>query len=151
MSHEAAREGGFLLFGGAPLVLLDSIAAVTADARGAVVVSGSHGGTSAARYAIAARPLLTVFNDAGVGKDEAGIVGLAMLQAEGLAAAAVAHTSARIGEAASTLDDGVIAHGNDAAAAKGARAGLRIAHWLQAARTPAALNAPATESSPARR
>ncbi|MBK9134128.1 MAG: hypothetical protein IPM15_07215 [Betaproteobacteria bacterium] len=106
------------------------MAAVTADARGAVVVSGSHGGTSAARYAIAARPLLTVFNDAGVGKDEAGIVGLAMLQAEGLAALTVAHTSARIGEARSTLEDGIVAHVNAAAAALGARPGVRLREWL---------------------
>lgn len=123
MSHEAAREGGLPVcggrFGGVRLVLLDSVAAVQPDARGAVVVSGSHGGTSAARYALAARPLLTVFNDAGIGKDEAGIVGLAMLQADGLAAAAVAHTSARIGDSQDTWDHGVISHVNEAARALG--------------------------------
>ncbi|MCW5636557.1 MAG: hypothetical protein KIT17_24710 [Rubrivivax sp.] len=111
-------------------MLLDSIAAVGADARGAVVVSGSHGGASAARYAIAARPLLTAFNDAGVGKDGAGIVGLAMMQGEGLAALAVAHTSARIGDARSTLEDGIIAHANAAALALGAQPGRPLREWL---------------------
>ena len=133
MSTEAAHGGGLVVcgphLGHAPLLLLDSVAAVGSEGRDAVVVSGSHGGTSAARYAIAARPRLTAFNDAGIGKDEAGIVGLAMLQAEGLAAVAVAHTSARIGEARSTLDDGVIAHVN-AAAALGARVGQRLRDWL---------------------
>jgi len=133
MSTEAARGGGLLVWG-VPLLLLDSVAAVAADARGAVVVSGSHGGTSAARYAIAARPRLTVFNDAGVGKDEAGIVGLAMLQAEGLAAVAVAHTSARIGDARSTLDDGIITHANAAAVALGAQPGRPLRDWLGEAR-----------------
>lgn len=129
---EAAREGGLCALG-RPLLLLDSIAAVTPGAADQVVVSGSHGGASAARYAIAARPLLTVFNDAGGGKDDAGIVGLAMMQAEGLAAATVAHTSARIGEARSTLEDGVVSHVNDGAAALGVRPGDRMARLLDGA------------------
>ena len=39
-------------------------------------MSGSHGGISSAQYALAARPLIAVFNDAGVGKDEAGLAAL---------------------------------------------------------------------------
>lgn len=94
MSREAAPTGGLCAWG-VPLVLLDSIAAAGAQEHGAVVISGSHGGASAARHAIAARPWLTAFNDAGIGKDEAGIVGPAMMQAEGLAALSVAHTCVR--------------------------------------------------------
>lgn len=101
------------------LRVLDSVTELTTDDRGCVAVTGSHGGLSASRYAIAVRPLITVFNDAGVGRDAAGIAGLAALQAEGLAACAVSHASARIGEARSTFDDGVIAHVNAAAAALG--------------------------------
>lgn len=126
---EAAPPGGLVALG-RPLRLLDSIAAAGPEVAGDVVVSGSHGGASAARYAIAARPLLSVFNDAGRGKDDAGITGLAMMQAEGLAALAVAHMSARIGDARSTLDDGVVSHANAAAAALGARPGLRLRAWL---------------------
>ena len=128
-AQEAARMGGLFSLE-RPLVLLDSIAAAGAECTGHVVVSGSHGGASAARYAIAARPLVTAFNDAGGGKDDAGIVGLAMLQAEGLAAVTVAHTSARIGEARSTLEDGLISHVNDCAEALGARPGQRLRDWL---------------------
>ena len=127
--EEAAREGSLFALGRA-LLLLDSIAAVGPEAAGRVVVSGSHGGASAARYAIAARPLLTAFNDAGGGKDDAGIVGLAMMQAEGLAALTVAHTSARIGEARSTLDEGIVSHVNAAAAALGAQPGSGLRSWL---------------------
>ena len=75
------------------LRVVDSITELGPADEGCVAVSGWHGGTSAARFAIAARPLLSVFNDAGVGKDGAGIAGLALLEAEGLAACAVAHSS----------------------------------------------------------
>ena len=105
------------------LRVVDSITELTAQDAGCIAVSGSHGGRSAAHYAIAARPLLSVFNDAGIGKDGAGIAALALLQAEGLAAAIVGHDSARIGEAASTLHDGVICHANAAAQALGVAVG----------------------------
>ena len=134
---KAARVGGLAVWG-VPLMLLDSIAAAGEPARGAVVVSGSHGGASAARYAIAVRPLLTAFNDAGVGKDDAGIAGLSMLQAAGLAALTVSHTSARIGEACSTLEEGIVSHVNAAAAALGARPGQRLRNLVCGADAPAA-------------
>ena len=88
---------------------------------GCVAVSGSHGGISSAQYAWAACPLLAVFNDAGVGKDRAGLAALSFLQDHGIAACTVSHLSARIGEARSTLDDGVISHCNTLAQALGAQ------------------------------
>jgi hypothetical protein len=115
---------------GVALFLLDSIAEAVPAHADQVLVSGSHGGVSAARYAIAVRPRLAVFNDAGVGKDGAGIAGLTLMQAAGLAACTVAHGSARIGEARSTLDEGEISHANAAAAALGARTGMRLKAWL---------------------
>jgi hypothetical protein len=108
------------------LRVVDSITQLQPADAGCIALSGSHGGASSARYAIAARPLLSVFNDAGVGKDGAGITGLAMLQAEGLAACAVSHTSARIGQADSTLADGVVSHVNAAAQALGIQAGAPL-------------------------
>ncbi len=77
------------------LVLLDSVTQVTPAHAGSLVVTGSHGGASVVPYARAVRAWLYVFNDAGVGKDGAGIAALDMLQADGIAAAAVAHASAR--------------------------------------------------------
>ena len=94
----------------APLRVVDSITELCPADAGSFAVSGSHGGASSARYALAARPLLSVFNDAGVGKDAAGIAGLHMLEAHGLGACTVSNTSACIGNAASTLQDGVISH-----------------------------------------
>ena len=88
-----------------PLRIVDSITELCAHDAGCMAVSGSHGGLSSARYALAARPLLSVFNDAGVGKDSAGLAALDFLQAHGLAACTVSHGSARIGEAQSTVND----------------------------------------------
>ena len=110
----------------ASVVLLDSVTEVTAAHGGCVVVTGSHGGQSAGRYALAVPARLYVFNDAGVGKDAAGIAALAMLDAAGQPAVAVAHTSARIGEAADTWTGGVISRANAAAAAQGYRAGQAL-------------------------
>ncbi len=106
-----------------PLTLLDSVTRVAAEHAGHVVVTGSHGGASVVPYARAVPALLYVFNDAGVGKDRAGIAALDRLQADGIAACAVAHTSARIGEAQDAWDSGVVSAVNASAAALGLRVG----------------------------
>lgn len=107
------------------LKIVDSITQLGPADAGCVAVSGSHGGLSSARYALAARPLLCIFNDAGIGRDQAGIAALAFLQAERLAACTVRHDSARIGDAHSTLNDGIIGRVNEAAAALGVVPGQR--------------------------
>ncbi len=99
--------------------LIDSISTVTREMRGQIVITGSHGGSSAARLALAHPPGLVVFNDAGVGRDEAGIRGLEILQLVGVAACTVSHSSARIGEASSTLQHGTISHANSLAMTRG--------------------------------
>jgi hypothetical protein len=119
--------------GTAALLLFDSVAeAAGSCCFDCVVVTGSHGGTSAGRYAQALGARLVVFNDAGGGKDDAGISALAMLQARGLAACAVSSASARIGEARSTLDDGVVSHANAAALALGIATGAPLRELLKA-------------------
>ena len=105
--------------------VVDSITQLGPQDAGCLAVSGSHGGISSARYALAARPRLSVFNDAGVGRDEAGLAALPFLQSHGLAACTVAHSSARIGEAQSTLDDGIVSHVNAQAQALGVVVGQR--------------------------
>lgn len=127
-SAAATTAGGCLVW------LMDTITQVTAQDAGAVAVSGSHGGTSSGRFALAAPLKLAVFNDAGVGKDEAGIAALAMLQAQGRAAATVAHTSARIGDALETWNHGVISHVNAAAQALGLAPGQALRDAVQGLR-----------------
>ncbi|MFN3628930.1 MAG: hypothetical protein ACK4XK_02555 [Casimicrobiaceae bacterium] len=114
-----------------PIVLLDSVSAVSVETEGAIVITGSHAGISAARLALAHPPGVVVFNDAGVGLERAGVAGLALLEAQGVAACAVAHDSARIGEAASTLATGVISESNRLAISLGAVPGRTVAAWLR--------------------
>jgi hypothetical protein len=128
-ADEAAGAGNFTALG-LRLWLLDSVTEAVGRAADGIVVSGSHGGLSAARFALQAAVRLVVFNDAGVGKDAAGIAALPFLQAHGIAAVAVGHDSARIGEARSTLNDGIITALNAAAVDMGARIGLRLHPWL---------------------
>jgi hypothetical protein len=117
------------------LRIVDSITQLGSSDEGCIAVSGSHGGMSSARYALAARPWLSVFNDAGVGKDAAGLAALAFLQSHSLAACTVSHSSARIGEAQSTLADGVVSHTNALAAALGVQSGQRCSAMIERLRS----------------
>jgi hypothetical protein len=96
------------------LFLLDSIALITPNMANALVVTGSHGGTSAASFVLALteKPYAVFFNDAGIGKDDAGIAALALMQSVGVMAAVYAHTSARIGDANDGWVNGVITRCN---------------------------------------
>jgi hypothetical protein len=105
------------------LRLVDSITELGPHDAGCIAVSGSHGGLSSARYALAARPLLSVFNDGGIGLNNAGRAALDFLQSHGLAACTVGHHSACIGEAQSTLTSGILSAVNAAASALGAQVG----------------------------
>lgn len=110
-------------FRGRRVLLLDSITWLDEmDAR-QIVVSGSHGGRSAGEYAVLHPLALCCLNDAGVGKDRAGIVALDMLEARGTPALAYGHESARIGEALDAWEHGVVTHANARALALGFRAG----------------------------
>jgi hypothetical protein len=103
----------------APVVCADTVTRLDRRHAGCVLVTGSHGGLIAARYAAAARVRATIFNDAGVGLDDAGIAGLAWLDLQGVPAAAVSHSTARIADAADSLENGLVSHANAAAQALG--------------------------------
>lgn len=122
------------------LFVVDSIAAAEPAMADAVVVCGSHGGVSAARYVLALprRPHAVFFNDAGIGKDRAGVAALALLDQAGVIAAAYSSQSARIGEAVDGLDHGVISVVNGRAAAAGVRAGMHVAATAERLRLAAA-------------
>jgi hypothetical protein len=104
---------------GQRLLLLDSITQLEPTDAGAYVVAGSHGGASSGEVACGLPLAAVVFNDAGIGKDEAGVVALGMLQRRGVPALAVAHTSARIGDALDAWEHGVVSRLNEAARAQG--------------------------------
>ncbi|HSG74638.1 MAG TPA: hypothetical protein VLA30_00705 [Burkholderiales bacterium] len=108
------------------LLSADSVTELDARHRGAVLVAGSHGGRIAAYYASRAAVHAVILNDAGVGKDEAGVAGIAALESIGMAAAAADCATARIGDGTDTLARGVISRANRLAAACGVEPGMPV-------------------------
>ena len=109
------------------VLLVDSITRVEPQDAGCVVVSASHGGTSSGGFALEVPLALVVFNDAGGGKDGAGVAALDMLERRGVPGACVAHTSARIGDAIDTWENGVVSFANPSAERAGIAPGERLA------------------------
>lgn len=114
------------------VVLMDSITKVSPDDEGSVVVCASHGGSSSGEFALEVPLKVVIFNDAGVGRDNAGIAALEMLQNRGVAAATVAHTSGRIGDSLDMWENGVLSHVNAAALAAGLKPGAVVRSALTA-------------------
>jgi hypothetical protein len=90
-----------------------------AEHHGHVIVSGSYGGRynafNAAKWGVRG----VIMNDAGIGKDNAGIRGLDFLDQIELAAAVADAQSCHIGDGDHMLAHGVISHVNRTAAALG--------------------------------
>ena len=115
----------------APFLVIDSATSLPADAAGRVVIGGSHCGVYAAYLAARAGVRAVILNDAGIGRDRAGIAGLGYLADLGIAAATVAGQSARIGDGADCASRGVISHANGLAVDLGCRPGQSAAAAAQ--------------------
>lgn len=116
------------------ILLVDSAAMVEPGDAGHIVVTGSHGGLIGGNPAMALRAdaFAAVFNDAGVGIDDVGLTRLPTLQARGIAAVTVAAASARIGDARSSYEAGLISAANDRALRLGAEVGQKARPLLGA-------------------
>lgn len=108
------------------IICLDSVALVTDDDVGQIVLTGSHGGLMGGRPegALKVDALAAFFNDAGVGMDRAGLGRLAALDRRDIIAATVDTMSARIGDGLSTYQDGRLSYLNDRASAFGLETGM---------------------------
>jgi hypothetical protein len=108
------------------IVTVASCSNLRDEHRGHVAVSGSYGGKynayNAAKWPVRA----VIMNDAGIGKDDAGIVGLTFLEQIGMAAATADAWTCHIGDGAHILAHGVISHVNKTAAALGCKAGQSV-------------------------
>ena len=120
---EACRK---LIIGPPTVWALDSNALVDARHIDAIVVTGSHGSFlgSDPRTALKVNAFAALYNDACEDPRHAAISRLPALDDRGIAAATVAATTARIGDALSTYADGVISHVNETARAAGGRPGM---------------------------
>ena len=108
------------------ILTVASCSNVRAEHRAHVIVSGSYGGRynafNAAKWPVRA----VIMNDAGIGKDNAGIVGLEFLDQIGMAAATADAQTCHIGDGDHMLAHGVISHVNRAAAALGCAPGQSV-------------------------
>ncbi|MDA0229510.1 MAG: hypothetical protein O3B21_04915 [Proteobacteria bacterium] len=105
------------------IVYADTVTALGVEHRGHVLIGGSHGGRYAGYLAAKAGVRGVILHNAGIGKDEAGIGSLALLDGIGLPAATLDHCSARIADGRDQLTRGVISHVNKTAAALGCAPG----------------------------
>lgn len=120
--------------GGRAVVCADSIAFGTdADRDTNVLVTAGHTGRSAVPYLRSIRPWGFICSDGGRGRDDSGMAGLAVVEAEGLAGATVDARTARMGDGLSSYHDGTISAVNAGAAACGVEPGMparEAAHLL---------------------
>lgn len=117
-------SGRYELDAGDPPVLgMDSLSLIRPEDAGVVAITGSHGARLAGERVsyIDGAVAAVAFNDAGVGKDDAGTSRLPVLADRGIPAVTVAHDSARIGDARSSWETGVVSAVNDPARAIGVR------------------------------
>ena len=103
------------------IVVLDSVTHFEAKHKGAVACCGSHAGIYATYYAASKGIAAIVLNDAGIGRERAGVAGLLLLEKLGVPGAAISHLSARIGDGQDSVARGVLTTVNAPAAALGLR------------------------------
>lgn len=101
------------------IVTAPTITSLPPDSAGQVLLTGSHGGRYAGMLAARAGVRAVIFHDAGIGLAQAGVASLAMLDRFGVAAAAISHMSARIGDTDDMLARGVVSRMNATADALG--------------------------------
>jgi hypothetical protein len=104
---------------------LDSASMIDERCVGAIVVTGSHGGATAGR-AVRAAVAAAFFNDAGVGKGDAGISRLPLLDRDAIPGGVAGCDSARIGDGWDTYASGVLSHVNDSAGRLGLHPGMPV-------------------------
>jgi len=109
------------------VVALDTIKYGDARIARSVLCMGSHSAPAMAAYVEALQvPLAGVItSDVGRAKGDSGIAGLAALDVRGVPGATVGVQTARVGDAVSTYQDGVISACNEAARRAGVAVGQR--------------------------
>lgn len=112
------------------ITAMDSVTFIEKANRGDVIVCGSHGGIPSAEYALSFHPKGIIFNDAGMGKENAGIEGLNILDKANIPASAAAADSAKIGDGMDTYHNGVVSAFNDIAYKKGVRERMLVKEAL---------------------
>ena len=108
---------------GVDIVVMDSLSQVEDGDHGAIVVAASNGGRESGVVGAHARCAFILLNDAGIGKDGAGVAGLEILAQSEIPAAAVSHMTAEISNGMDMWENGVISTVNGPAYIAGVRTG----------------------------
>lgn len=113
------------------VVLLDSLGDLQTGNTTPILVCGSHcgGNSDLARHVKNCGVNAVFLNNAGIGKNQAGVRGLAHYKAENIIACAVDHYSAEIGISIDTWESGIISHLNS----KATEAGMQVGDSVQEA------------------
>jgi len=113
------------------IVVLDSVVLLTEANKGCVAFCASHGGDYAGYFAAKMGVSAVILNDAGIGKEAAGLAGVKMLDKLGVPSATVSHRSARIGDGKDGAARGVLSFVNSTAAQQGLKVGMTCASALE--------------------
>ena len=100
---------------GTPITTVSSCSQVRDEHAGHVIVSGSYGGPYNAYNAAKRGVRGVIMCDAGVGKDDAGISGLAYLDEVGVPAATADGMTCHIGDGEHVLEHGIVSYVNRSA------------------------------------
>ncbi len=114
--------------GNRKIIIADSVTAATDQNIGDILVCGSHCGANVGHIAVTNKIGAIIGNDAGMGKNNAGIAGLAVCDTHNIPAAAVASMSAVIGSGMSTYEEGEVSAVNSLAARLGVSEGMSAKH-----------------------
>jgi len=106
------------------IIVVDTTSDINETNSNDVIVTGSHQGLNSGHYLSGLGIKGAIGNDAGLGKDDAGIAGLKILDEHGILGAAVSSMSARIGNGKSTYEQGKISAVNKTAEKLGLIAGM---------------------------
>lgn len=109
---------------GRKIICTDSIAFGLPEDADAVLVTAGHTGRSAVPYLLRVAPYGFICSDGGGGRNNSGSIGLAIVEAHGLAGATVDARSAAMGDGLSSYRDGVISATNALAQAAGVSVGM---------------------------
>lgn len=101
-------------------------------ASGDLIVNASYSGVLCAKMVIAARPRFVIGLDCKIGKDGAGVAGLAFYEALGIPAAAADVMTAEMGNGKDLYEEGVISRVNEAAERLGLREGMTVRDGVEA-------------------
>lgn len=125
-SKDELKKQAQIQIDGVAITVTDSITFLNENNSGDIVVCGSHGGLSAGGYAIKHRVKAVFFNDAGIGKNNAGINSLEPLSNAGIVACTVDCMCAEIFNGQDVLENGIITVCNQVAKSKNISKKMRV-------------------------